>query len=192
MWARSTLAFLVLGSASSEHGCGACAALLFADEEEPAKPTATATPTPAASTAPTPDPVDDPGPPPSPTTRATAPAPSPPNVPPSSAGVDGRYECFQIRVIAGPNFTFKTTFVPGALPGFTIAGGTYTSSGRQGAVSAAGAIVTFAGGSYDGWRGMTATNSTGFYIAFRGASPGNPQPGSSLKSGDYQCYRQKG
>ncbi|MBX3252316.1 MAG: hypothetical protein KF901_34400, partial [Myxococcales bacterium] len=109
-----------------------------------------------------------------------------------ATSVDGRYECFQLRVVPGPNFTFNTQWVPGALPGFTIARGSYSSSGGSGSVDASSSIVTFTGGSYNGWRGTTSTNSTGFFILFRGADPTNPQPGVSAKNGDYQCYRQKG
>lgn len=109
----------------------------------------------------------------------------------NTASVDGRYECFHLRVMPGPNFTFNTQWVPGALPGFTIANGTYTSSGRQGVVTVSGAVVAFQGGGYDGWRGATDRNSTGAFILFRGKSPGDPQPGVGAKSGDYQCYRQK-
>lgn len=108
-----------------------------------------------------------------------------------TAGVDGRYACFQMRVVAGPNFTFTTQWVPGALPGFTIAGGSYETASGGGSVSVAGSVVTFTGGGYGGWRGATDTNSTGFYIRFRGKEPGNPRPGEGAKSGDYQCYRQR-
>lgn len=128
----------------------------------------------------------NPSPSPSPTPSPTAPSGG------DTAGVDGRYECFQMRVVAGPNFTFNTTWVPGALPGFTIAGGSYRSAGGSGTVGAAGTVVTFTGGPYGGWAGATDTNSTGFYIRFRGDDHGNPRPGVGAKSGDYQCYRQRG
>lgn len=96
-----------------------------------------------------------------------------------------------MRVVAGPNFSFNTTWVPGALPGFTISGSSYSSSGGSGNVSVSGSIVAFDGGGYAGWRGTTSTNSTGFFILFRGKDHANPQPGVGAKSGDYQCYRQK-
>jgi hypothetical protein len=121
---------------------------------------------------------------------------APPSTQPKGGGgdtssIDGRYECFQMRVIVGPNFSVNTQWVPGALPGFTITNGSYTSSGGAGGVSVSSAIVTFNGGGYGGWRGTTSTNSTGFFILFRGKDHANPQPGVGARSGDYQCYRQK-
>ena len=96
-----------------------------------------------------------------------------------------------MRVIVGPNFSGNTQWVPGALPGFTITNGSYTSSGGAGSVSVSSSVVTFTGGGYGGWRGTTSTSSTGFFILFRGKDHANPQPGVGAKSGDYQCYRQK-
>lgn len=122
--------------------------------------------------------------------------PASPGSAPSTRGgdtssVDGRYECFQMRVVAGPNFTFDTQWVPGALPGFTITRGSYSSSGGGGRVDVSSSVVAFTGGGYGGWRGTTSTNSTGFFILFRGGDHSSVQPGGA-KSGDYQCYRQRG
>lgn len=96
-----------------------------------------------------------------------------------------------MRVIVGPNFSVKTQWVPGALPGFTITNGSYDSAGGGGRVRVSSAIVAFDGGAYGGWRGTTSTNSTGFFILFRGKDHADPQPGVGAKSGDYQCYRQR-
>lgn len=165
-------------------GCQACVAAVLAGDDDSATPEQQQSPPPApvskqgavttaspSSATPTPSPID--------TTDTTA--------------LDGRYECFQMRVVAGPNFTFRTTWVPGALPGFTITRGSYTSSGNQGRVTLVNGVASFEGGSYAGWRGVTGTNTTGFHIRFRGNAPGDPNAGgTSAKSGDYQCYRQKG
>ena len=108
-----------------------------------------------------------------------------------TTGLDGRYACFQMRIVMGPSFTSTTQWVPGALPGFTIAGGRYETASGPGSVSVAGTVVTFTGGGYAGWRGVIGTNSTGQFIRFRGKEPGNPRPNEGAKNGDYQCYRQR-
>lgn len=149
----------------------------------PAQPTSPTEPTPPAPPGPSPPRAPDPRPSPSP-------IPSPKRGG-DTASVDGRYECFQIRIIMGPNFSTQTQWVPGALPGFTIASGAYTSAGGGGSISVAAPIVSFDGGAYNGWRGTSGANSTGAYIYFRGKDHGNPQPNEGAKSGDYQCYRQK-
>lgn len=187
------LAAIVLVLASTCSGCHACVALLLADDDEsPAQETATRPEAPseapaAAASAPTAD-----SPPSAGDERPSAPGTTPTAAASAGDGVDGRYECLQLRVVVGPNFSTKTSFVPGALPGFSITGATYTSGQRQGVVRVDGAIVAFSGGPYDGWRGGLATNSTGFHVRFRGGSPGDPKPGAPTRSGDYQCYRQKG
>lgn len=180
---------VALGSSS----CHACLAIVLSGDDDPST-SSTSAPVAPAPNAPSPSGDPGSGDPGSgdPAPGDPAPGDPAPVAPSAATGLDGRYACFQLRVVAGPNFTFKTTFVPGALPGFTIRGGTYTSAGRDGTVSVEGSVVSFSGAGYDGWRGATAQNSTGFYIKFRGKAPGDPQPGTTTKSGDYQCYRQRG
>lgn len=183
---------IVLVLALSCSGCHACVAAMLAEDEptestdpaaKNAPPTATAA-TPATATATA-----------TATAKATATATATATARPpsgSSAGVAGRYECFQMRVTMSANGYISTTFVPGALPGFTIDGtGGYTSSGKPGSVNASASDAQFIGGPYDGWRGATGSNSTGFYLRFSNKTPGDPRVGDTAKSGDYLCYRQR-
>ena len=57
-----------------------------------------------------------------------APYPGPPRPPKGSNAL----ACFQMRIVMGPNFSSTTQWVPGALPGFTIAGGRYETAAARG------------------------------------------------------------